>query len=382
MPFVTITDVERDSRGATTLPNQPTIPAQQLKEEFDAPAKEIVVPKFNTLVSQLESETAASDIGAFDPLGGVSSVQGELNSLATSVASLESSEVTPTERADWNGKSTVTWNQVVTTGTRIADITIDGNTQSIYSTGGGGGGSGAVDSVNHMVGDVIVNVGDIEDVTLTNVAPNDALIKDATGWVNVPLPLVALTGSYGDLQNTPTIPTTDQIYSSTSPNPQSGVAVSQGLATKADASAVSQKLTGGLFGTKSSSTGASVYFDGVDPNKSYKLFANYSNSYNGDAVAYTKVKIENRGTTANPNYRITFTLKNATSNQSFKLYEIDGNPSILPYYTGSYSASPRTVAQSLSTANKSMSQNVVVDAINYDETLNEAGGYTATIGYD
>ena len=383
MAFTIITDAERDSRGATTLANQPTIPAQELKREFDAPAKEVIIPKFNTLVGELSAQTAAADIGAVAPEGrSGQTVQEVLNDLSTDLSTVEGDSVTDEERAAWNGKSTVTVNQIKTSGERIATITVNGTGTDIYASvgGGGGGGGGAVNSVNGQQGDVVLSVGNIHDVTITGASDDDVLAYDNGTWKNLTLGDVAISNSYNDLDDQPTIPTVDQTYDSTSTNAQSGVAIAGELVTKADASDVAEKLTGGLFGTATSTTGATVYFDGIDPTKSYKIFANYGNSYNGAPVLYTNVQIQNIGTVAEPNYRVTYTLVNATANQSFKLYEIEGNSSILPYYTGSYTTTPRTVSQTLSTANMSMSQNVTVNPISYSEELNAGGGYTATIG--
>jgi hypothetical protein len=67
MAFTKITNTELNSRGATTLPNQPTISAAALKQEFDAPAKEIVAPHFNGLIDELEADTAGASIGLQAP---------------------------------------------------------------------------------------------------------------------------------------------------------------------------------------------------------------------------------------------------------------------------------------------------------------------------
>jgi len=84
MSFTKITPEDLRSRGCTTLPDRPTISAQALKEEFDAPAKEIVAPKFNKLIDDLGESAAASDIGAVPPTGlSGNNVQAVLNSLAT-----------------------------------------------------------------------------------------------------------------------------------------------------------------------------------------------------------------------------------------------------------------------------------------------------------
>ena len=90
MAFTKITTTELNSRGATTLPNQPTISATALKQEFDAPAKQIVAPKFNNLVDELEANTAASSLGAVAPEGRTgATVQAVMNSVSSSLATIE-----------------------------------------------------------------------------------------------------------------------------------------------------------------------------------------------------------------------------------------------------------------------------------------------------
>ena len=82
MGFTKITQKELNSRGATTLPNQPTISATALKEEFDAPAKQIIAPKFNKLIDDLGLETASSNVGGVAPTGQEgSSMQAIFNSI-------------------------------------------------------------------------------------------------------------------------------------------------------------------------------------------------------------------------------------------------------------------------------------------------------------
>ena len=83
MAFTKITQADLKSRGCTTLPNQPAISAQALKEEFDAPAKEVVAPKVNNLIDELEATSAAASLGAVAPTGTTgNTVQEILNSLA------------------------------------------------------------------------------------------------------------------------------------------------------------------------------------------------------------------------------------------------------------------------------------------------------------
>ena len=103
MAFTKITSADLNSRGATTLPNQPMISAQALKQEFDAPAKEVVAPKFNKLIDDLEAG-GASSIGATAPTGYTGdNVQAILNALGTSVKTLEASQVGATAPTGQSG---------------------------------------------------------------------------------------------------------------------------------------------------------------------------------------------------------------------------------------------------------------------------------------
>lgn len=154
--------------------------------------------------------------------------------------------VTDTDKTAWNGKSTVSWSQIITTGQKIATVSIDGTPTDVYAPTGGGGGGGSVDSVNGQTGTVVLDVDDINDVTVSGLANNDALVYDS-GWKNIPLSTVALTGSYAslsgkpslatvatsgsytDLLNKPSIPTVTDTYSGTSSDGMSGKAVKSAI---------------------------------------------------------------------------------------------------------------------------------------------------------
>ena len=78
-------------RGVTDMPNVPTIGADALKREFDAPAKECVAPAVNRLIGELEASTAAESIGAAAPSGYAgTTVQGVVNSVAGQLTTLAS----------------------------------------------------------------------------------------------------------------------------------------------------------------------------------------------------------------------------------------------------------------------------------------------------
>lgn len=65
--------------GATKLPNQPKMSATDLKKAFDAPSKDVIAPKFNGLIDELEASTAAINIGAVTPAGVRTTIQEALN---------------------------------------------------------------------------------------------------------------------------------------------------------------------------------------------------------------------------------------------------------------------------------------------------------------
>lgn len=91
-----ITNAELKERGATTLPNQPKISATALKQEFDAPAKEIVAPAFNRLIDELEAETAAASLGMVAPTGRTgTTVQEVVENIALDLSHLEGSVLDP-----------------------------------------------------------------------------------------------------------------------------------------------------------------------------------------------------------------------------------------------------------------------------------------------
>ena len=95
MAFTKITNSQLNSRGATTLPNQPKITATALKQEFDAPAKEIVAPAFNGLIDELEAETAATNLGIDPPRGTSTNVQGVIDKISLDLSYLEGSVLEP-----------------------------------------------------------------------------------------------------------------------------------------------------------------------------------------------------------------------------------------------------------------------------------------------
>ena len=58
-----------------------------------------------------------------------------------------------------------------------------------------------------------------------------------------------------------------------------------------------------------------------------------------------------------------------------------GSGGRLPNYTGDYTVIPKVYEQTLVTKNKSMTDDVTVEAVPYAEVSNPSGGVTANIAY-
>ena len=113
-----------------------------------------------SVIDLLDEDFSSSYIGlTYDgnPVSDIVSVNGKHGNVAltaSDVGALSSSTtladlsddsthrlVTDTEKTAWNGKSTVSVTQVVSTGTKIATINVNGTDTDLYASGGGGGGS-------------------------------------------------------------------------------------------------------------------------------------------------------------------------------------------------------------------------------------------------
>jgi hypothetical protein len=134
MAFTKITNAQLNQRGATTLPNQPTIEPTLLKQEFDAPAKEVVAPAFNNLIDELQATSAAADVGATAPAGRTgTSTQAVMNSISGDLATVETNMVAvlADEHTHANKALLDTYDQ---TNADIAQAITDDHTHSNKST--------------------------------------------------------------------------------------------------------------------------------------------------------------------------------------------------------------------------------------------------------
>lgn len=69
MAFAKISEQELGAVGVELLDDQPEMQPDAMKEKFEETAKQLLAPKHNTLVEQLEAETAAASLGAAVPTG-------------------------------------------------------------------------------------------------------------------------------------------------------------------------------------------------------------------------------------------------------------------------------------------------------------------------
>ena len=69
MAFAKISKQELGAVGVELLDDQPEMQPDAMKAKFEETAKQLLAPKHNTLVEQLEAETAAASLGAAVPTG-------------------------------------------------------------------------------------------------------------------------------------------------------------------------------------------------------------------------------------------------------------------------------------------------------------------------
>lgn len=82
-----IANSDFNNKDISSLPDVPTMGAADLKARFDANAKEIIAPKHNGLIDELQSASAASNIGATAPMGRTGSTIQEVTDVISSALS-------------------------------------------------------------------------------------------------------------------------------------------------------------------------------------------------------------------------------------------------------------------------------------------------------
>lgn len=79
MAFVKITNEDLLNKGVRGLPDTPNLSTSDMQAKFDEIATDVLVPKHNGLIDELEASTSAASIGAKDSASADSTVQAELD---------------------------------------------------------------------------------------------------------------------------------------------------------------------------------------------------------------------------------------------------------------------------------------------------------------
>lgn len=94
MGFTRITEEDIKNKGVSGLPDTPNLPVADMQAKFDELSKDVIVPKVNALVDELESENASANIGIIPPDGFAGkSVQELCDEFASVFGANESSHV-------------------------------------------------------------------------------------------------------------------------------------------------------------------------------------------------------------------------------------------------------------------------------------------------
>jgi len=177
MSYTKITEADLTGKGVTGLPDTPNLSTSDMQAKFDELVKDVVVPKHNTLIDELEASTGASSVGAKDINGANSTVQNEFdNRYAKSEINvllenkvdkevgkgLSTFDFTKAYKNKLNGIEDNANNYVLPKGTQttLGGVKGDGETFTIDENGVGhaiGGGGGGTANYNALVNKPTVN---------------------------------------------------------------------------------------------------------------------------------------------------------------------------------------------------------------------------------
>ena len=92
MPFTKIDNTDLVNKGVIGLPDTPGLSTAAMQAKLEETARDVIIPKHNGLIDELEDHTAAADLGADAPNGRVVTsltVQGGLDKLSDDLATVE-----------------------------------------------------------------------------------------------------------------------------------------------------------------------------------------------------------------------------------------------------------------------------------------------------
>ncbi len=100
MAFTKITENDTINKGVIGLPDTPNLSTSEMQAKFEELSNDVIIPKFNNLVDELEAKSAAGNIGATIPSGinaERENVQAVLNGIAEKAHTHEKSDAELTD---------------------------------------------------------------------------------------------------------------------------------------------------------------------------------------------------------------------------------------------------------------------------------------------
>ena len=100
MAFTKITENDTINKGVMGLPDTPNLSTSEMQAKFEELSNDVIIPKFNNLVDELEAKSAAGNIGATIPSGinaESENVQAVLNGIAEKAHTHEKSDAELTD---------------------------------------------------------------------------------------------------------------------------------------------------------------------------------------------------------------------------------------------------------------------------------------------
>lgn len=100
MAFTKITENDTINKGVMGLPDTPNLSTSEMQTKFEELSNDVIIPKFNNLVDELEAKSAAGNIGATIPSGinaESENVQAVLNGIAEKAHTHEKSDAELTD---------------------------------------------------------------------------------------------------------------------------------------------------------------------------------------------------------------------------------------------------------------------------------------------
>lgn len=213
MPFTKITETDLQNKGVIGLPDTPGLSTTEMQEKFDEIALDVLYPKHNGLIDEMEASSAAANIGALDVNGNASTVQTELNNIKqggytkqeadTLLAGkvdkevgkgLSTNDFTDAYKIKLNNIEDNANNYVLPKGsqTTLGGVMGDGTTFTIDSNGVGhavGGGGGGTSDYSALINKPSINhvelIGDKDGSEFGFLSPIITITSDAGSTVKI-----------------------------------------------------------------------------------------------------------------------------------------------------------------------------------------------------